>query len=108
MGTKTSDRVIFNELYCELSYKCNARCRHCYLSCSPNANGITIPVEKWVDTLSQVKESHLVGLELVIAGGEPTLFLNETLHILVAARNLGYKTAIITHTSQPETAINPL
>lgn len=78
-----------------LTYTCNLECDHCFLYCGPNARGTF--------TLKQIKEV----LEQAIAigtiewiyfeGGEPLLYYPLMLEGIRIARDMGFKTGVVTN-----------
>jgi len=90
-----------------LTYACNFECDHCFLCCGPNSEGTF--------TLKQVKqvlaEATKVGtMEWVyFEGGEPFLFYPLMVEGVKIARDIGFKTGIVTNaywaTSEEDAAL---
>jgi radical SAM protein with 4Fe4S-binding SPASM domain len=56
-------------VHCELTYRCNAACAHCYQA-SRSSEG-EIALEEWLDALRQIREAG--ALIVSFSGGEPML-----------------------------------
>ena len=72
-----------------LTYRCNARCKHCSYQAGPQRQKF-IPAEQaqaWLVELNGIQPLQTV----TIHGGEPFLFFKEMLSILAKARELGIK-----------------
>jgi len=78
-----------------LSYQCTYECDHCFLYCSPRAEGtFTLAQLKTVFTeIEKIPSIEWVYFE----GGEPFLFYPLMLEGLRLARNLGLKTGIVSN-----------
>ena len=50
---------------------CNLKCRHCYLSCSPNNKSNFLPIDKIKSSLEELKNLKIS--EIYLHGGEPLL-----------------------------------
>ena len=78
-----------------LTYTCSYECDHCFLHCSPNAEGTF--------TLTQIRQildeaEKLGSIEWIYyEGGEPTLYYPLLLAGLREARERGFKTGIVTN-----------
>lgn len=78
-----------------LSYKCDSECDHCFVYSSPRAGGTF--------TLKQMKEalSELTKIETIetvyFEGGEPFLFYPLMCEGIRIARDMGFKTGIVTN-----------
>ncbi len=58
-------------VFWNITYRCNLRCKHCYISAMPDPGRFELPVEKVVDIAEQIAEH---GIPLVVfSGGEPLL-----------------------------------
>ncbi len=78
-----------------LSYACNMTCDHCFLYCSPASKG-TMTISQ-IQTL--LKESERIGSiqETYWEGGEPFLFYPVMLEGIRLARQIGFKTGIVSN-----------
>jgi hypothetical protein len=78
-----------------LSYKCDSECDHCFVYSSPRAKGtFTLDQMKGVfDELLRIKTIEWVYFE----GGEPFLFYPLMYEGIRIARDLGFKTGIVTN-----------
>jgi hypothetical protein len=78
-----------------LSYKCDSECDHCFVYSNPRAKGtFTLDQMKRVfDELSRIKTIEWVYFE----GGEPFLFYPLMYEGIRIARDLGFKTGIVTN-----------
>lgn len=72
-----------------ISYSCNAKCKHCYLSCFGKSEG-RMRLEDAVNHLKSFKEEGIPKEEIHITGGEPFLNLNYLTDILSTAKLAGY------------------
>jgi len=78
-----------------LSYKCDSECDHCFVYSGPQAKGTF--------TLAQVKEALNQAAEIgtvksaYFEGGEPFLFYPLMLEGVRIARNMGFKTGVVTN-----------
>jgi hypothetical protein len=69
------------------NYRCNAACRHCLYSCSPERDGAYIAKDAARDICALLRES---GCRLMhIGGGEPFLDFNGLLTLINTVRNAG-------------------
>jgi MoaA/NifB/PqqE/SkfB family radical SAM enzyme len=94
-------RVMF-----ELTYRCNFKCRHCYVppSYSSRYARLELDTKKVLDILGQLKEQGC--FYLGFTGGEP-LMRKDFLKILEAAKRMGFEVIVYTNGSliDKETAI---
>jgi radical SAM protein with 4Fe4S-binding SPASM domain len=58
-------------LSCELTYRCQLRCKHCYIL-DDDPRGAELPLESWVRILDEAEELGV--MSLLLTGGEPTLY----------------------------------
>jgi len=78
-----------------LTYSCNFECDHCFLYCSPRAEGIF--------TLSQIRkvleEAQTIGTvdSIYFEGGEPFLYYPILVEGLKLAKSAGFSTGIVTN-----------
>jgi MoaA/NifB/PqqE/SkfB family radical SAM enzyme len=88
---------LFNALVFETTYLCNARCKHCYLSCGPDASSSRMPVAKAKQIIEEA--SHLANIRkhFHIGGGESTIFWDEMIEILEYAKDNGFVNSIVTN-----------
>lgn len=78
-----------------LSYRCTHECDHCFLWCSPRANG-TMTLRQVRDVLRQAKELGTVET-VCFEGGEPFLFYPIMLQGLREAVAMGFGTGIVSN-----------
>lgn len=68
----------------ELTYRCNARCRHCYLDISKEQSSIMeLSGDEWMSVIDQL--ARMGCMTVLVTGGEPTLhpaFLSILEHIV--------------------------
>lgn len=78
-----------------LSYKCDSECDHCFVYSSPKAGGtFTLAQMKGVfDELARIETIQSIYLE----GGEPFLFYPLMCEGIRIARDMGFKTGIVTN-----------
>lgn len=78
-----------------LTYKCSFECDHCFLFCSPRAEGtFTLEqIEKVIDELVRIGTVKRVYFE----GGEPFLFYPLMVEGIRLARNRGFEAGIVTN-----------
>jgi len=78
-----------------LTYMCNSECDHCFIYCSPRAQGTF--------TLSQIKEvlneaARISTIEWIyFEGGEPFLFYPIMLEGIKIARDMGFQVGVVTN-----------
>lgn len=75
----------------ELTYKCNLKCRHCYLE---NINCKEQSTEFWIDVLSLLKHERFE--HVIFSGGEPLLY-KEVSELLIMAKLFGFRTFLFTN-----------
>ncbi len=88
---------IFNPINCvEFVYtqKCNIRCAHCIINCSPEAE-LKLDLNRVLLFLKELPEFKIK--EIGITGGESLLFFDEVIEIISAAKNLGIKPKLISN-----------
>ncbi len=77
------------------TYKCNFECDHCFVFSHPHAKGVmTIPFMRKI--LNQAKKTPNIQM-IFFEGGEPFLYYQTMLWGLRTAKNLGFKTGIVTN-----------
>ncbi len=78
-----------------LSYKCTYECDHCFLYCSPNAEGTftCAQVEAVLTEAAKIPTMEWIYFE----GGEPFLYYALMLEGLRLAKQAGFKTGIVTN-----------
>ncbi len=93
---------------------CNYRCRYCYAKWEGNTRELLHDVarsEKLVDNIAEFFQQtngasplrdrmQWSGIRLNLAGGEPLLYADETLHLLTYAKSKGLNTSLITNGSR--------
>jgi MoaA/NifB/PqqE/SkfB family radical SAM enzyme len=78
-----------------LTYKCTYECDHCFLYCSPEAEGV-FKIAQVEDALRQMKDTGTVD-NAYFEGGEPFLYFPLLLESLSMARSMGFKTGLVTN-----------
>jgi len=83
-----------NGIHVLLTYQCTLECDHCFLYCSPRAEGTF--------TLNQIKrvlqEAQKMGVEWIYyEGGEPFLYYPILKESVVMAKRMGFKVGIVTN-----------
>jgi hypothetical protein len=86
---------MLREVHILLTYRCNFECDHCFLYCGPEAEG-TFSRTRTAELLDQAKQLGTVEW-IYFEGGEPFLFYSLMLEGLGMARDLGFKTGIVTN-----------
>jgi radical SAM protein with 4Fe4S-binding SPASM domain len=79
-------------VHCELTFRCNAACGHCYQA-SRSAEG-ELTLEEWLDALGQIREAG--ALVVSFSGGEP-LLSPHFWPIAERARQLGMAFRVLTN-----------
>ena len=79
-----------------LTYTCNFECDHCFLYCSPNAEG-TFTIGQVKNVLGEIKKIKSIN-SVSFEGGESFLFYPLLLESVRLANQEGYTTAIETNT----------
>lgn len=78
-----------------LTYTCNFECDHCFLYCSPRAEG-TFTVSKIRTVLAEAKKLGTVE-SIYYEGGEPFLYYPIMIEGLRLARDAGFKGGVVTN-----------
>jgi hypothetical protein len=78
-----------------LSYVCNFECDHCFLYCSPRANG-TFTINQVDSILEEAKKIGTVDW-IFYEGGEPFLFFPLLLESVKRANEKGFKVGMVTN-----------
>jgi len=73
-----------------ISYRCNAKCAHCYLNCSPKKRGKMEPQEAR-EYLREFSQTKIPKQEIHITGGEPFLDFGHLCSILEECRDSPFK-----------------
>lgn len=89
--------LIFNEIVFNVSYGCNAACRHCYTSCSPKAPKQQLDTNIARELLDDAVRRPDIEKNATVAGGEPTLFRRAAFDLIMAASSQGFRTTLITN-----------
>ncbi len=77
-----------------LTYTCNFECDHCFLYCGPKSEG-TFTIKQIKDVLNEARK---IGSEAIyFEGGEPFLYYPIMLEGLKIAKEMGFKTGIVTN-----------
>lgn len=87
----------FNALVIETTYLCNARCRHCYLNCGPDADPERMPVFKVKQLIDEASTLPNIKKHLHLGGGEATIYWDEVIEILEHAKMRGFTNSIVTN-----------
>lgn len=86
---------MLKQIHILLTYGCTFECDHCFLYCSPRSVG-TFTRDRIADVLAQAKEIGSVEW-IYFEGGEPFLYYALMVEGLRLARNMGFKTGIVTN-----------
>ena len=78
-----------------LTYKCNASCDHCFLSCGPGRNGIISPeeVRKYIDDAAHAPYIN----HFFVEGGEPFLYPELLTQVAAEITGRGYWLGVLTN-----------
>lgn len=84
------EKPILNNLFLELTSRCNARCEHCGSRCDGNTQGEEVSTEDLKNTLKDIAEHYDPNsVFLNVTGGEP-LMRKDFFEIMNYAADLGY------------------
>ncbi len=86
---------MLEQIHFLLTYTCNYECDHCFLYCSPNAEG-TFTLDQIQNVLNEAKKMESVEW-IYLEGGEPFLYYPLMLKGLQIAKAMGFKTGIVTN-----------
>lgn len=86
---------MITEIHFLLTYQCNLECDHCFLYCSPRAQG-TFTIQQVDEVLQQALEIGNVRT-IYFEGGEPTLYYPLLLESVSRAARLGFEVGIVTN-----------
>lgn len=86
---------MLKQIHFLLTYTCNYECDHCFLYCSPTAEG-TFTINQIEKVLVDAKKINSVEW-IYFEGGEPFLYYPLMLKGLTLAKELGFKTGIVTN-----------
>ena len=78
-----------------LTYACTHECDHCFLYCSPRANG-TFTASSIREVLEQGRDLGTIEW-IYFEGGEPFLYYPVLIESLRTARSMGFKTGVVTN-----------
>lgn len=78
-----------------LTYRCNARCEHCFLSCGPSRNGL-VTLDELHKYLEDAAGAPYIS-HFFLEGGEPFLFPRELLQMVAAIKDRGYYLGLLTN-----------
>lgn len=84
-----------NGIHFLLTYACNFECDHCFLYCSPKSEG-TFTIKQIREILEEAQKIGTVEW-IFFEGGEPFLYYPIMLEGLRVARDMGFKTGIVTN-----------
>jgi organic radical activating enzyme len=79
-----------------LTYACNFECDHCFLYCGPDSEG-TFTLKQIKDVLHEAKKLETVEW-VYFEGGEPFLYYPLMVEGIRIARDMGFKTGVVTNT----------
>ena len=85
-----------NGIHFLLTYACNFECDHCFLYCGPKSKG-TFTIKQIRAVLEEAKKLGTIEW-IYFEGGEPFLYYPIMLEGLRIARDMGFKTGIVTNT----------
>ena len=86
---------MLKQIHFLLTYTCNYECDHCFLYCSPNAEG-TFTLDQIRKVLNDAKNIKTVEW-IYFEGGEPFLYYPLMLKGLQLAKAMGFKTGVVTN-----------
>ncbi len=86
---------MLEQIHFLLTYTCNYECDHCFIYCSPNAEG-TFTLDQIQKVLNEAKKMESVEW-IYFEGGEPFLYYPLMLKGLQLAKAMGFKTGIVTN-----------
>jgi len=87
----------FNALVIETTHLCNASCKHCYLSCGPDADPERMPIFKVKQLIDEASTLSNIKKHLHLGGGEATIYWEEVIEILKYAKMKGFTNSIVTN-----------
>ena len=85
-----------NGIHFLLTYACNFECDHCFLYCGPKSKG-TFTIKQIREVLEEAKKLGTIEW-IYFEGGEPFLYYPIMLEGLRIARDMGFKTGVVTNT----------
>jgi len=85
-----------NGIHFLLTYACNYECDHCFLYCGPKSEG-TFTINQIKRVLEEAKKIGTIEW-IYFEGGEPFLYYPIMIEGLRLARDMGFKTGIVTNT----------
>ena len=88
-------RTLPTGIHLLLTYKCVMECDHCFLYCGPRAEG-TFTLDKIRAVLDELKKIGTIEW-VYFEGGEPFLFYPLMLEGIKLAREMGFKTGVVTN-----------
>ena len=86
---------MLEQIHFLLTYTCNYECDHCFLYCSPKAEG-TFTIDQIETVLSDAKKINTVEW-IYFEGGEPFLYYPLMIEGLKIANKNGFKTGVVTN-----------
>ena len=86
---------MLKQIHFLLTYTCNYECDHCFLYCSPNAEG-TFTLDQIRKVLNDARNIRTVEW-IYFEGGEPFLYYPLMLKGLQLAKAMGFKTGLVTN-----------
>ena len=91
------EKPVLNNLFLEVTSRCNARCEHCGSRCDGNMQGEEVSAEDLKKTLKEIAEHYdPYYVYLNVTGGEP-LMRKDLFDILNYAVSLGYRWGMTTN-----------
>lgn len=86
---------MLNQVHFLLTYSCNYECEHCFLYCSPRAGG-TFTSNQIKNVLDEAKKLGSVEW-IYFEGGEPFLYYPLMIEGLRSAKEMGFRTGVVTN-----------
>ena len=97
MRKKFYEKPVLNNLFLEVTSRCNARCEHCGSRCDGNTQGEEVSAEEWKKALKDIAEHYdPQTVYLNVTGGEP-LMRTDLFDILNYAVSIGYRWGMTTN-----------
>jgi hypothetical protein len=89
------DACMLSEIHFLLTYQCNFECDHCFLYCSPYAEG-TFTIRQVEEVLQEAQKLGSVDT-IYFEGGEPTLYYPLLVESIRRAAQKGFQVGIVTN-----------
>lgn len=94
-NAELKESLLLTGIHFLLTYKCTFECDHCFVYCSPESEGV-FTIDRVENALKQMKETGTVNTAY-FEGGEPFLYYPILLESLSMAREMGFRTGIVTN-----------